>query len=379
MRSSRDAAGMKGRIRAIVAGHICLDITPRFPAAFSGGIEPGTLVRMEGVDIHSGGAVANVGLAMRVFGLDALLMGKVGKDAFGEMVLGILRGYGADPGMVVDEAASTSYSVVIAPPGKDRTFLHDPGPNDSFSVRDLDMDAVRDAAVFHFGYPPVMASMYEDGGAGLAEMLRAVDEAGTVTSLDMCSVDPDSAAGGADWNAILKLCLPYVDLFLPSLEELAFMLDRTAFESLRSGAIKGRAVDELAGRLAERCLGSGAKFVLIKMGERGLLCRGGGSAGLERAGRKAGGLSLGEWAGARLLRRCYEPSRVLSATGAGDSAIAAFIAAMLGGKALERCMELAAAAGASCVEAWDALSGLKPLGELERKIDAGWMTLDAED
>lgn len=29
-------------------------------------------------------------------------------------------------------------------------------------------------------------------------------------------------------------------------------------------------------------------------------------------------------------------------------------------------------AGASCVEAYDALGGLKPFGELFQRIDAGW-------
>jgi hypothetical protein len=35
-------------------------------------------------------------------------------------------------------------------------------------------------------------------------------------------------------------------------------------------------------------------------------------------------------------------------------------------------MELAAATGASCIEAYDALSGLKPLPELKAKIAEGW-------
>lgn len=35
-------------------------------------------------------------------------------------------------------------------------------------------------------------------------------------------------------------------------------------------------------------------------------------------------------------------------------------------------MHLAAAAGASCVAAYDALSGLKPFAELEQRIRDGW-------
>ena len=68
----------------------------------------------------------------------------------------------------------------------------------------------------------------------------------------------------------------------------------------------------------------------------------------------------------------------MSATGAGDTSIAAFLTSMLFGKTPERCLQLAAATGACCVAAYDALSGLKPLEELERKIDSGWEKVDYE-
>jgi len=36
------------------------------------------------------------------------------------------------------------------------------------------------------------------------------------------------------------------------------------------------------------------------------------------------------------------------------------------------CLHLAAATGASCVAAYDALSGLKSFEELKKKIEEGW-------
>ncbi len=45
--------------------------------------------------MHTGGAVANTGLAMKLLGADVSLMGKVGEDAFGDMILNILDGYDA--------------------------------------------------------------------------------------------------------------------------------------------------------------------------------------------------------------------------------------------------------------------------------------------
>ena len=45
---------------------------------------------------------------------------------------------------------------------------------------------------------------------------------------------------------------------------------------------------------------------------------------------------------------------------------------MLEGYTPEKCMQLAAATGACCVAAYDALSGLKPFAELEERIEKGW-------
>ena len=62
----------------------------------------------------------------------------------------------------------------------------------------------------------------------------------------------------------------------------------------------------------------------------------------------------------------------MSGTGAGDTSIGAFLTATLDGYSLEEALRLATATGASCVEAYDALGGLKSFDELKRKIEAGW-------
>ena len=72
------------------------------------------------------------------------------------------------------------------------------------------------------------------------------------------------------------------------------------------------------------------------------------------------------------FEKSYVPDEVLSGTGAGDTSIAAFLTAMLEGYTPEKCMQLAAATGACCVAAYDALSGLKPFAELEERIEKGW-------
>ncbi len=55
--------------KIIAAGHICLDITPVFPESARGQtpetlLQPGKLLHMAGADVHTGGSVANTGLAL---------------------------------------------------------------------------------------------------------------------------------------------------------------------------------------------------------------------------------------------------------------------------------------------------------------------------
>lgn len=369
--------------KAIVAGHICLDITPVFPNQKMDSVQeilrPGKLIQMEGVDVHTGGAVANTGLAMKLLGNDVRLMGKIGSDAFGKMVLEILKENGADREMIVSEQSSTSYTVVVAVPGNDRIFLHDPGANNTFCEEDLDWEQIAEADLFHFGYPPLMRRMYRENGEELCSIIKRAKSLGCAVSLDMAAVDPVSEAGREDWRKILEQVLPYVDFFVPSVEELCFMLDRPQYDAWNQKAA-GRDITEIIRRedvatLGEQAVSLGAKVVLIKCGAPGIYYR---SADAEKLGALCEKLSLEpeEWAGKQGFEKSYAPERICSGTGAGDTSIAAFLTSALNGESMEEALRMAAATGACCVASYDALGGLKPLVELKEKIRSGWRKTD---
>lgn len=366
--------------KVIVAGHICLDITPTFPDNkwnnLSEILLPGKLIQMGEANVHTGGAVANTGLAMKILGADVTLIGKIGRDAFGDMILHLVRSYGLEQGMLVSETESTSYSVILAIPGIDRIFLHNSGANHRFLAEDIPQSELEQAALFHFGYPPLMKSMYENNGDELVALMKRVKSAGTATSLDMAAIDANSEAGQTDWEDVLKRVLPYVDFFEPSAEELCFMLDRECFAKWQKRA-EGRDITEIleiekdVKPLADRCMEYGAKVLLIKCGAFGLYYRTAEKNVLRNVGNKIQ-LELIDWADREGFERSYQPKRIVSGTGAGDTCIAAFLTAMLKAYSIEESIHLSAAAGASCVEEYDALSGLMPLEELEKKIKAGW-------
>ena len=370
--------------KVIIAGHICLDITPLFPPQkgmkVSDVLLPGKLIEMEGVNVNTGGAVANTGLAMKLLGVDVSLMGKVGNDTFGEMILNILDKYDANTGMIVADNESTSYSVVLAMPGIDRIFLHNPGANCTFCAADISKKDMEGTALLHFGYPPLMKSMYENEGKELVCLMKKAKDYGVATSLDMAAVDENSSAGRVDWNTIIRNVIPYVDFFVPSVEELCFMLDKERFKTWCDRA-DGRDITEILDidkdvkPLADICMAYGAKILLIKCGAAGMYYRTGDVEVLRSVGKKAG-LNPNLWSNKEGFERSYIPERILSGTGAGDTSIAAFLTAMLEGCPIEEAMHLAAAEGASCVASFDALGGIKTLEKLRQKIADGWKKYD---
>lgn len=365
--------------KIIAAGHICIDITPVISGEkrknIAEALIPGGLVHTGVADIHTGGSVANTGLGMKILGADVTLMGKVGDDEFGRMIMDILQKYGADGGMIVDKDTSTSYSVVLAVPGIDRIFLHNPGANDTFSVEDLDMEQVEEAALLHFGYPPLMKRLYMNHGEELKKLFEKVKNAGVMTSMDMAAVTEDSDAGRADWRLILKQTLPYVDFFFPSFEEICFMLDRDKYFTLLERAngsdmTSVLKIEEDVVPLADTLLEMGVKLAFIKCGAAGFYYK---TAASDRFGQFVNSdIDFESFVNKEGFEKSYVPDEVISGTGAGDTTIAAFLTAMIKGYSFERCLQLASATGASCVATVDALSGLKSFEELTEKIENGW-------
>ena len=231
--------------------------------------------------------------------------------------------------------------------------------------------------MFHFGYPPLMKKMYEHHGEELQKLMIKVKDTGAATSLDMAAVDSAADVGHIDWKQILKKVIPYVDFFMPSAEELCYMLDkeRLADWQKRSGSqdiTEILDIEKDIKPLAEQCMDFGAKVLLIKCGTPGIYYRTAGRNTLMKVGKKAE-LNINSWADKEGFEKSYIPERVLSGTGAGDTSIAAFLTAMLGGNTIEECMQLSTATGASCVTEYDALSGLKSFSELQKKIKEGWV------
>ena len=362
--------------KIIAAAHIAIDITPTFENGRGmerlNILQPGKLIQIGEANIHLGGSVSNTGLALHKLGCDVLLMAKIGDDAFGQMIQERIKKTKCKAQITMDPNESTSYTIIVAPPQVDRIFLHHAGSNETFRVEDVDFDKVAQYNHFHFGYPTLMKNLYQNDGAELCRLFKKVKDLGLTTSLDMASIDPDSEAGQCNWKRILERTLPYVDFFLPSIEELGYMLDSFLYTKWQKRAenediTKHLSLSKDIQPLAQQTLALGCKALLIKCGVAGMYLQTREKEVMQKLGEE-----FVQWGDIEYFEKSFVPDRMCSATGAGDTSIAAFLKAALEGCSPYRAMQFATGMGASCVTAYDSLSGLLSFAEIEEKINNGW-------
>jgi len=364
---------MSELVDVIVTGHLCVDLVPRTSnIPLERLVVPGRVIEIGPLDISTGGSVSNTGLALHRLGVNVRLMATIGDDLLGRVVLAFLEG--RDPKLTqyvtVRPGEQGSYTIVVSPQNADRVLMHYPGANTHFGVTEVDFSLLQGAKLFHLGYPPILFRLMANDGEELEEIYRRAKATGIVTSMDTSLPDPDGPAGRVNWRTILRRSLPYVDVFMPSIEEIIFMLRRSDHEAWKGRVLTHLTADYLA-ELAAELLDMGAVIVGFKLGELGFYLR---TAEEERFQRLAK-LSLDNkvWADVTLWKPAFQVE-VVGATGAGDSAYAGFLGALLKGMSPEQAVTWACAVGACNVEAADATSSVRSWEATQARMDAGWPT-----
>lgn len=103
---------------------------------------------------HPGGAPANFLAALAKFGTSAALLGKVGNDAFGKVLVETLKKAKiVTDGIVVDDSVFTTLAFVTLDEHGDRefSFARKPGADTCLREDEVDFKLVDKAKVFHFG------------------------------------------------------------------------------------------------------------------------------------------------------------------------------------------------------------------------------------
>ena len=103
---------------------------------------------------HPGGAPANFLAALTKYGCKTALLGKVGTDTFGDLLLNTLQNAGIETkGMIRTDEVFTTLAFVTFDEGGDRkfAFARKPGADTCISFEELDLSLIDEAKVFHFG------------------------------------------------------------------------------------------------------------------------------------------------------------------------------------------------------------------------------------
>lgn len=192
---------------------------PALPAA-------GTEQVIDSIEFRVGGAGAITALCLAALGIRAELLGCVGDDPIGRVLLDQLR----EAGVQVDGIAvrgATGICIATEAAMRDRSFLIAPGSVREFALSQVHDRTFRSRLVLLCGYFLVPA--LRDGAASI---LRRVRECGGETLLDT-GWDPDGWPAAAR-EAVLEL-LPWVSVFAPNeAEAVAITNERSALRAARS-------------------------------------------------------------------------------------------------------------------------------------------------
>ena len=281
----------------------------------------GELELVDRLELHSGGCAANTGIALAKIGVDVAVIGKVGRDGFGDFMISALKAHGIDPsGVVRSETSNTSATMVMVHSDGERSFIHYFGANRDLREEDVDMDLIARSRILHVAGSFLMPGF---DGQPTANVLQKAKKLGVTTCLDTCW----DATG--KWMEVLAPCLPHIDYFLPSIAEAEMLTGKKS------------PVD-----ISDALLDAGVGTVALKMGEDGSYIR------------------------TRSSEARIPPFRVesIDALGAGDCFVAGFLTGLVNGWDLERTGVFANAVGAHCVTALGATTGVKDQAATEAFI-----------
>lgn len=103
---------------------------------------------------HPGGAPANFLAALSKFGAKTALLGKVGTDTFGKLLIRTLQKAGIETkGLIATDDVFTTLAFVTLDETGNRefSFARNPGADTCITFEALDLSLIDDSKVFHFG------------------------------------------------------------------------------------------------------------------------------------------------------------------------------------------------------------------------------------
>lgn len=254
---------------------------------------------VENYFLEMGGSCSIFACQAAKLGLRVAILGKVGKDQFGELILSRMQESGVDTQYVeIDPQLKTGCGIALCKPDGDRAILTYMGTINVLTEADVQDDWLSLAQHLHHG------SYYLHTGLrpGIPSIFRRAKALGLTISLDT-NWDPDER-----WGEGLAEAIRWVDIFLPNERE---VLRIAKDEQLKTAILQLHTM--------------GPKIIAVKQGAKGALVSDGSG----------------------LVSCTVTPVTGGDSVGAGDSFDAGFLAGWLQGLSLERSLQIGCACGRS--------------------------------
>ncbi|MBP1326807.1 2-dehydro-3-deoxygluconokinase [Leucobacter exalbidus] len=297
--------------------------------------ENGKLRRGSALELSFGGAESNVAIGVSRLGGNSAWMGRLGRDAIGELILRELRAECVTTYESRDDEVPTALMVKERPfPGQSRLAYYRRGQAGSqLSPAAIDEQAIASAQVLHI--TGITAGLGEVPTSALHAAIDAAQAAGRTVSFD---VNHRSTLwkSGEEAGAVYREIAKRVNLIFAGEDEAELLVGETDVD---------RQIDALF------ALGE-ASIVVIKLGDEGAVAA-------TREGER--------------LRMPATKISVVDTVGAGDAFVAGWLAEHVQGKGLQECLDTAVACGAF------ACTGLGDWESLPTRDELAWLNAGDAD
>lgn len=274
---------------------------------------------VDDIQLITGGDALNEAVILSRLGNKVALIGHIGKDMFGDFLIKQCEENYIDHSNVIkDPHVSTRINVVLIKENGQRHFIKNMnGSSRSFHEEEINYETIKSAKVVSLA--SIFASKLRDNKV-ILKILKTAKENNVITFADMVPIQ------NGETIEFLSESLPYLDYFLPNLEEAEMLTGK-------------KSPDDIADCLIDY----GIKNVVIKMGEKGCFIKNRENRFVLPAIR----------------------AKTIDTTGAGDNFVAGFITGLLAGKDIEECGRYANAVAALSTESIGATTGVKNKKQIE--------------
>jgi ribokinase len=294
----------------VVVGSLNADLvvrSPRFP-------KPGETIRGEDLATIPGGKGANQAVAAARLGADVAMVGCVGADAFGSMLIENLKRNHVDTKRVLrDGSAATGTAIIVVDSNGENSIILSPGANGRINSGDIDANALAGARLLLLQFEIPMETVVHAARLAREQKVKVV-------------VNPAPA------HEIPDELLKHTDYILPNETELALLTGKDT---------RDKASLEAAARsLVKR----GVPNVIVTLGARGALVM------------------------TRLGKTYVPPYKVrpVDTTAAGDAFIGGMACALVNRKSLKDAVQYGCACGALATTKFGAQPSLPTADEVKK-------------